>query len=249
MDTFLSIKNLVVTIDNKLVIDNLSLDIDRGKVSVIMGPNGSGKSSLVHTLAGHPRYIIESGHIILEDQELTHMSPEERAKSGIFVGFQTPLEIPGVTNLDLLKASYNSVYNTDFDDVDFKKFVQPITNFLKIEDNFLNRGLNAGFSGGEKKKNELLQMMVLNPKCAILDEIDSGLDVDALRIVSKGISNFLNDTNSLLLITHYQGLFNDNQIKPDKVHVMSGGKLTQSGNIDLMYKLGEVGFEKATSVT
>ena len=230
----LEIKNLKASIENKEILKGLNLNIKAGEVHAIMGPNASGKSTLSNILSGKKGYEI-SGEVRFENNNLLKLGIEERAHKGIFLAFQYPLEIPGVNTNNFLKTSLNAIKKArgekELDAIEFLKLVKKKSSDLKIEEKILNRHLNVGFSGGEKKKNEILQMSILNPKLSILDETDSGLDIDALRIVSEGVNTLRDSKNSFLIITHYQRLLN--YIKPDYVHVLKNGKIIKTGNFDL----------------
>ena len=239
----LNIKNLEAKVDNKHILNGLNLDIKRGEVHAIMGPNGSGKSTLANILSGKNGYEIK-GKIKFDGQNLSELSTEERAQKGIFLAFQYPLEIPGVNTNVFLRTSLNSVRKArgekELDTLSFLKIVKEKSSELGIDEKFLSRQLNVGFSGGEKKKNEILQMKILQPKLAILDETDSGLDIDALRIVADGVNSYKNKENAFLIITHYQRLLD--YIKPDFIHVLSKGKIVKTGNADLGVELEKTGY-------
>jgi Fe-S cluster assembly ATP-binding protein len=243
--TILEIKNLKASIEEKLIIKNLNLEIKKGEIHVIMGPNGSGKSTLSKILAGHPSYLIESGEIIFNSKELFEMSPEIRSHEGLFLAFQYPIEIPGVSNYDFLRLAYNEkrkYYNlSELDPLEFMELTNNLLEKLKIKNEFLNRDLNQGFSGGEKKRNEILQMLLLNPKLVILDEIDSGLDVDAIKIICEEIVKNIASDTSLIIITHYPRILN--YLKPNFVHIMMNGKIIKTGNMELVKILEEEGYE------
>lgn len=242
----LNIKNLKASIESKEIIKNLNLQVKEKEIHVIMGPNGSGKSTLSKILAGHPSYSINEGEIFFDSKNLLEMSPEVRSHEGLFLAFQYPIEIPGVTNYDFLKLSYNEKqkYNglEELNPLEFMSLTDNLLKKLKIKDEFLNRDLNQGFSGGEKKRNEILQMLLLNPKLVILDEIDSGLDVDAIKIICDGILNNISNTTSLIIITHYPRILN--YLKPDFVHIMIDGKIIKTGNIELVNLLEKEGYNK-----
>ena len=239
----LKIKNLKATINEKLILKGLDLDIKPGEVHAIMGPNGSGKSTLANVLSGKNGYEIE-GEINFDGMKLKDLKIEERAQKGIFLAFQYPLEIPGVNTNNFLKTSLNSVRKArgqkELDTLTFLKLIKEKAKELNIDEKFLSRQLNVGFSGGEKKKNEILQMKLLEPKLSILDETDSGLDIDALRIVADGVNTYKNKENAFLIITHYQRLLD--YIKPDFIHVLSAGKIIKTGNADLGEQLEKTGY-------
>ena len=240
----LEIKNLKASIDNKGILNGLNLSINQGEVHALMGPNGSGKSTLSNILSGKRGYEI-SGQISYEKENLFDLEIEERAHRGLFLAFQYPLEIPGVNNNNFLKTSLNAIKKAkgekELDALEFLKLIKLKAKELKFDENNLNRQLNVGFSGGEKKKNEILQMSVLKPKLSILDETDSGLDIDALKIVSDGVNSLRGKNNSFLIITHYQRLLD--YIKPDFVHVLMNGKIVKSGKAELALELEKKGYE------
>ena len=240
----LKIKDLKATINEKSILKGLDLDIKPGEVHAIMGPNGSGKSTLANVLSGKNGYDIE-GEIHFNGVNLNDLKIEERAQKGIFLAFQYPLEIPGVNTNNFLKTSLNSVRKArgekELDTLTFLKLIKEKAKELNIEEKFLSRQLNVGFSGGEKKKNEILQMKLLEPKLSILDETDSGLDIDALRIVADGVNSYRNKENAFLIITHYQRLLD--YIKPDFIHVLSDGKIIKTGNANLGEQLEKTGYE------
>ena len=239
----LNIKNLEAKVDNKNILNGLNLDIKPGEVHAIMGPNGSGKSTLANVLSGKNGYEIK-GEIKFDAQNLSELSTEERAQKGIFLAFQYPLEIPGVNTNVFLRTSLNSVRKArgekELDTLSFLKIVKEKSSELGIDEKFLSRQLNVGFSGGEKKKNEILQMKILQPKLSILDETDSGLDIDALRIVADGVNSYKNKENAFLIITHYQRLLD--YIKPNFIHVLSKGKIVKTGNAELGFELEKTGY-------
>jgi len=240
----LDIKSLSASIDGKKILEGFDLKIKPGEVHAIMGPNGSGKSTLANVLTGKNGYEIE-GKILYQGKDLLTLPIEERAQKGLFMAFQYPLEIPGVNTNNFLKTSLNTIRKVrglkELDALDFLKLIKTKAKNLKIDEKILNRQLNVGFSGGEKKKNEILQMSILNPKLSILDETDSGLDIDALKIVSEGVNALRNKKNSFLIITHYQRLLN--YIKPDFVHVLINGKIAKSGGPELALDLEKKGYE------
>jgi len=240
----LEINNLKAKIEEKEILKGLNLKINPGEVHAIMGPNGSGKSTLSNILSGKKGYEIE-GDVKFEDTNLLNLEIEERAHKGIFLAFQYPLEIPGVNTNNFLKTSLNAVKKArsekELDAIEFLKLVKEKASQLKFDESILSRQLNVGFSGGEKKKNEILQMSILNPKLSILDETDSGLDIDALKIVSDGVNSLRNNQNSFLIITHYQRLLN--YIKPDFVHVLKDGKIIKTGGFELALELEKQGYE------
>ena len=240
----LDIKNLSASIEGKKILENFNLNIKPGEVHAIMGPNGSGKSTLANVLSGRKGYAIE-GKVYYEGNDLLEIPIEERAQKGIFLAFQYPIEIPGVNTNIFLKTSLNAIRKfrglKELDSLDFLRLVKEKSKKLKIQEKILSRQLNVGFSGGEKKKNEILQMTILEPKLAILDETDSGLDIDALRIVSEGVNSLRDKKRSFLIITHYQRLLD--YIKPDFVHVLVNGKIVKTGSSDLALELEKDGYE------
>jgi Fe-S cluster assembly ATP-binding protein len=237
----LEFKDIHVEVEDKEVVAGVSLTVNRGEIHAIMGPNGSGKSSLSNALMGHPSYQITGAEAFLDGQNLVEMEPDERSRSGLFLAFQYPLAIPGVTVANFMRSALRSHRGKDADMSDFRKLFKSRMKDLGIDPSFATRYLNDGFSGGEKKRIEILQMLVLDPKMAILDETDSGLDIDALKTVAGGINQFAGEDNGVLMVTHYQRLLN--YVKPDQVHVMMGGKLVVSGGPELALKLEDEGYE------
>jgi len=242
--SLLEVKNLQVRVEEREILHGLSLTVNKGEVHAIMGPNGSGKSTLAHVLAGRPGYQITAGTVSYEGRDLLALAPEERARQGVFLGFQYPVEIPGVSNTYFLKAALNAVRKhrglPDLDAVDFLKLVRQRMKLVQMDESLLNRPVNEGFSGGEKKRNEIFHMAVLEPRLAVLDETDSGLDIDALRIVAAGVERLRQPDRAFLLITHYQRLLN--YIVPDRVHVLVDGRIVRSGGKELALELEEKGY-------
>jgi Fe-S cluster assembly ATP-binding protein len=243
-DCMLKIENLQVAVQGKPVLYGVNLTVNRGEVHAIMGPNGSGKSTLANVLAGRDGYEITGGSIEFNGQSLLELSPEERAEEGIFLAFQYPIEIPGVNNMYFMKTALNSVrrkkQEPELDAVDFLQLVKQKLKKLDMSETFLHRCVNAGFSGGEKKRNEILQMLLLEPALAILDETDSGLDIDALQTVSKGVNSLRNQERGVIVVTHYQRLLN--YIVPDYVHVLARGKIIKSGGKEFALELEQKGY-------
>jgi len=241
----LEIKNLNATVADAAILNGLSLSVNAGEVHAIMGPNGSGKSTLAQVIAGHDDYIVTDGSVQYDGQDLLELAPEERAREGVFLGFQYPVEIPGVNNAYLLKAAINAKRRHNNEgEVDAFEFLQLAREKMKdldMDPAFLNRGVNEGFSGGEKKRNEILQMVMLEPRLAILDETDSGLDIDALKAVAKGVNAMRSPDRAIILITHYQRLLD--YVEPDFVHVLSDGKIVRSGDKTLALQLEEKGYD------
>jgi len=241
----LEVKGLEVSINENEILKGLDLTINKGEIHAIMGPNGSGKSTFSKVLAGHPAYEILSGDILFKGSSILELEPEDRSHLGIFLAFQYPIEIPGVSNEDFLRLAYNSkqkFYNKpELDPIEFFTIINEKLKLVNMSPSFLSRNLNEGFSGGEKKRNEILQMILLDSELSILDETDSGLDIDALRIISNGINNFMNPDKSIILITHYQRLLD--YINPTYVHVMQNGKIIKTGSSDLSKELETKGYE------
>jgi len=241
----LEIKNLSATVGDAAILNGVSLTVDAGEVHAIMGPNGSGKSTLAQVIAGHDDYIVTNGSVRYDGRDLLELAPEERAREGVFLGFQYPVEIPGVNNAYLLKAAINAKRRHDNEgEVDAFEFLQLARKKMKdldIDPAFLNRGVNEGFSGGEKKRNEILQMVMLEPRLAVLDETDSGLDIDALKAVANGINAMRSPDRAIILVTHYQRLLD--YVEPDFVHVLSEGKIVRSGDKTLALQLEEKGYD------
>ena len=241
----LHIKDLYAAVDNKKILEGLNLSVNVGEVHAIMGPNGSGKSTLANILAGKEGYNITQGSVSYENEDLLELSPEERARKGVFLAFQYPVEIPGVNNIYLLKAALNAIRKhrgePELDAMEFMNLVKEKTKLVQMNEDLLSRSVNEGFSGGEKKRNEIFQMAILEPKLAILDETDSGLDIDALKIVAEGVNSLINENRAFILVTHYQRLLN--YIKPDHVHVLNKGKIIKSGGPELALKLEEKGYD------
>ena len=240
----LEVKDLRVSIDKKEILKSLNLTINAGEIHAIMGPNGSGKSTFSKVLAGHPSYSISDGTILFKGSDIIDLEPEERSHLGIFLAFQYPIEIPGVSNEDFLRLAYNSkqkFYNKpEVDPIEFLTIINEKLKLVSMSPTFLSRNVNEGFSGGEKKRNEILQMILLDSELAILDETDSGLDIDALKTISMGINNFMNPSKSILLITHYQRLLD--YIKPTYVHVMQNGQIIKTGSAELAKELEKKGY-------
>ena len=241
----LSVRNLTANVDGTPILKGVNLEVRSGEIHAIMGPNGSGKSTFSKVLAGHPAYEVTGGEVIFQGQNLLALEPEERARSGVFLAFQYPLEIPGVSNLDFLRVAYNSRRKAqgleEIDAFDFDDLIEEKLDVVKMNPSFLSRSLNEGFSGGEKKRNEILQMALLEPKLGILDETDSGLDIDALRIVANGVNQLASPENATILITHYQRLLD--YIVPDFVHVMAQGQIITSGGKELALELESRGYD------
>ncbi|MEM1263965.1 MAG: Fe-S cluster assembly ATPase SufC [Pseudomonadota bacterium] len=241
----LSIKDLHVSVGSTPILKGLSLDVDAGEVHAVMGPNGSGKSTLSHVLAGKPGYKVDSGTVSYDGQDLLDLEPDERARAGVFLAFQYPVEIPGVNNAYLLRAALNAARTTrgeeEIDAVGFMKLVRDKCALMQMDQQFLTRSVNEGFSGGEKKRNEVLQMAVLEPRLCLLDETDSGLDIDALKVVAEGINTLRSTERAMLMVTHYQRLLS--YVEPDVVHVLADGVIQTSGGKELALKLEAEGYD------
>ena len=240
----LSVTNLDVAVNGGMILNELNLEVQAGEVHAIMGPNGSGKSTFANVLAGHPGYEVTAGSVFYEGQDLLQMDPEERARRGVFLAFQYPVEIPGVSNVYLLKAAVNEIRKhrgeSELDAVKFLKLVREKLKLVDMKEEFLHRAVNEGFSGGEKKRNEIFQIAMLEPKLAILDETDSGLDIDALKVVAQGVNELRDASRSIVMVTHYQRLLD--YIVPDYVHVLAGGRVVKSGGKELALELEEHGY-------
>lgn len=243
----LEIRNLhaIVEGEDKEILKGVNLTVNKGEIHAIMGPNGSGKSTLSKVVAGHPEYEVTEGQIIFEGEDITELDADERAHLGLFLAFQYPVEVPGITNKTLLRESYNTIARArgeeELDPLEFEDYLQTKLDIIEMSNEFLDRSINTGFSGGEKKKNEIFQMAVLDPKLSFLDETDSGLDIDALKIVSAGINKIADEDNAIVLVTHYQRLLN--YIEPDFVHVMKDGVLVKSGDKSLALELEDQGYD------
>ena len=247
-EVILSVKNLTAEVDGVQILKGVNLEVKAGEIHAVMGPNGSGKSTFSKVLAGHPAYMVTGGEVIFQGKNLLDLEADERAKAGVFLAFQYPLEIPGVSNTDFLRLAYNTLQKgrglPELDLIDFDDFIQEKLKVVDMDASFLSRSVNEGFSGGEKKRNEILQMAILEPKLAILDETDSGLDIDALKIVSGGVNQLTSPKNATILITHYQRLLN--YIIPDFIHVMAGGRILTTGGKELALELEAKGYDWIT---
>jgi Fe-S cluster assembly ATP-binding protein len=245
----LEIRNLYAGIDGKEILKGINLTVKRGEIHAIMGPNGSGKSTLAKVLAGHPAYEVAQGEVLYEGKNLLEMPTDERAREGLFMAFQYPIEVPGVSNAQFLRLAYNEkrkhLGEEELDPLEFKDLLKERAKIVEMDASFMTRSVNEGFSGGEKKRNEILQMAVLEPKLAILDETDSGLDIDALRIVAGGVNHLHNSENAVVLVTHYQRLLN--YIVPHYVHVLVNGRIAREGGKELALDLEEKGYDGITS--
>ncbi len=241
----LSIRNLHAGVEGKDILRGIDLEVKAGEMHAVMGPNGSGKSTLAQVLAGHPAFAVTRGEVVYEGRNLLEMPPEERARAGVFLAFQYPIEIPGVSNAQFLKAAVNEVRTRQgLDELDAMEFLELLREKLalvEMDQSFVSRAVNEGFSGGEKKRNEILQMALLQPTLAILDETDSGLDIDALKIVANGINSLRTPDNAILLVTHYQRILS--YVTPDRVHVLVGGRIVRSGGKDLALELEAKGYD------
>lgn len=241
----LEIRDLHASIDGNEILKGINLTVNKGEVHAIMGPNGSGKSTLAKVLAGHPAYEVTKGEVLFEGKNLLELAPDERAREGVFLAFQYPIEIPGVSNAQFLRLAYNErrkhLGEEELDPLEFKDLLKERAQIVEMDASFMTRAVNEGFSGGEKKRNEILQMAVLEPKLAVLDETDSGLDIDALRIVAGGINKLQNSENAIILVTHYQRLLN--YIVPDFVHVLASGNIVREGGKELALELEEKGYD------
>ncbi|UCD69999.1 MAG: Fe-S cluster assembly ATPase SufC [Betaproteobacteria bacterium] len=241
----LKVQGLTATVDNREILCGIDLSVRAGEVHAIMGPNGSGKSTFAKVLVGHPAYEVTGGMVRFDDADLLELSPEDRARRGVFLGFQYPVEVPGVTNGGFLRLAYNTVQSArgkeELDPLEFDDFIREKMELLEMDPGFLERSLNAGFSGGEKKRNEILQMALLEPRLSILDETDSGLDIDALRIVANGVNQLHTSEDAIVLVTHYQRLLN--YIEPDYVHVMENGRIIKTGDKGLALQLEDRGYD------
>ncbi|MCC6865274.1 MAG: Fe-S cluster assembly ATPase SufC [Ignavibacteria bacterium] len=241
----LSVKNLFVKVEDKEILKGINLEVKAGEVHAIMGPNGSGKSTLANVIAGKEGYEVTGGEVTLNGTDLLDMNPEERAREGVFLAFQYPVEIPGVSNATFLKTALNEIRKhkgqDELDALNFLKYMKEKMRVVGIDEKLINRPVNQGFSGGEKKRNEIFQLQMLQPTLAVLDETDSGLDIDALKIVSAGVNSFRSKTNAVIVVTHYQRLLN--YIVPDYVHVLVNGKIVKSGGKELALELEEKGYD------
>ena len=246
----LEVRDLHASISGKEILKGIDLTIRKGEIHAIMGPNGSGKSTLAKVLAGHPAYEVTKGQVLYEGKDLLEMAPDERAREGVFMAFQYPIEVPGVSNAQFLRLAYNEkrkhLGEEELDPLEFKDLLKERAKIVEMDASFMTRSVNEGFSGGEKKRNEILQMAVLEPKLAILDETDSGLDIDALRIVAGGVNHLHNSENAVVLVTHYQRLLN--YIVPHYVHVLAGGRNAREGGKELALELEEKGYDWITSL-
>ena len=240
----LSVRDLNVTVDDKSILNGVNLEVKAGEVHAIMGPNGSGKSTLANVISGRDGYEVTKGSVLYDGNDLLELTPEDRARNGIFLAFQYPVEIPGVSNVYMLKAAVNAIRKhrgeEELDAIDFLKLVREKLKLVEMKEEFLHRPVNEGFSGGEKKRNEIFQMAVLEPRLSILDETDSGLDIDALKVVASGVNSLRSEDRAIVLVTHYQRLLDF--IVPDHVHVLAGGRVLKSGGKELALELEEHGY-------
>jgi Fe-S cluster assembly ATP-binding protein len=247
----LEIRNLYASVEGNEILRGINLTVNKGEVHAIMGPNGSGKSTLAKVLAGHPAYEVTKGEVLYEGRNLLEMAPDERAREGIFMAFQYPIEVPGVSNAQFLRLAYNEkrkhLGEEELDPLEFKDLLKERAKVVEMDASFMSRSVNEGFSGGEKKRNEILQMAVLEPKLSILDETDSGLDIDALRIVAGGVNQLHNPENAMIVVTHYQRLLN--YIVPDYVHVLAQGRIAREGGKELALELEKKGYDWLKSTT
>jgi len=245
----LEVRDLHASINGSPILKGIDLTIKKGEIHAIMGPNGSGKSTLAKVLAGHPSYEVTKGEVLYEGKNLLEMAPDERAREGVFMAFQYPIEVPGVSNAQFLRLAYNEkrkyLGEEELDPLEFKDLLKERAKVVEMDASFMTRSVNEGFSGGEKKRNEILQMAVLEPKLAILDETDSGLDIDALRVVAGGVNHLHNSENAVVLVTHYQRLLN--YVVPHYVHVLAGGRIAREGGKELALELEEKGYDWITS--
>jgi Fe-S cluster assembly ATP-binding protein len=237
----LKIENLQVEIDGQEIVKGLDLEVGKGEIHAIMGPNGSGKSTLANVLMGHPRYEVRGGSVTFQGEDVFELEPDERAKLGMFLAFQYPSEVPGVSVANFLRTAVNSVREEELNPMEMYRLIQEKMGIMQMDPKFAERYLNEGFSGGEKKRNEILQMLMLDPKLAIMDETDSGLDIDALQVVAKGVNELRGPEFSAVIITHYQRILR--YIEPDRVHVMLDGRIVTSGGKDLAHELEDKGYE------
>lgn len=245
----LEIRDLHAAIDGNQILNGINLTVKKGEIHAIMGPNGSGKSTLAKVLAGHPQYEVTAGEVLYEGRNLLEMAPDERARAGVFMAFQYPIEIPGVSNAQFLRLAYNEkqkhLGKDELDPLEFKDLLKERAKVVEMDASFMSRSVNEGFSGGEKKRNEILQMAVLEPRLAILDETDSGLDIDALRVVANGVNQLQTPDNAMIVVTHYQRLLN--YIVPDYVHVLAHGRIAREGGKELALELEEKGYDWITT--
>jgi Fe-S cluster assembly ATP-binding protein len=245
----LEIRDLHASVDGNPILKGINLTVKKGEIHAIMGPNGSGKSTLAKVLAGHPQYEVTSGEVLYEGRNLLELAPDERARAGVFMAFQYPIEVPGVSNAQFLRLAYNEkqkhLGKDELDPLEFKDLLKERAKVVEMDASLMSRSVNEGFSGGEKKRNEILQMAVLEPKLAILDETDSGLDIDALRVVANGVNQLRTPDNAIIVVTHYQRLLN--YIVPDYVHVLAHGRIAREGGNELALELEERGYDWITT--